>query len=150
MMFTIVGNTEGFPLVEILPKGAKFNADYFCNSILRALVPDDGDMGRRKMVIQADNARPDTALRTRAFLAENSMKPAPHPPYSPDLAPADFYLFGHVKGRLKGQIVESREDLFEAIIEILRSIPMEKLMEAFLECERRLQRYIDIDGEYVE
>jgi hypothetical protein len=28
------------------------------------------------MVIQADHARPHTALRTRAFMAENSMKPA--------------------------------------------------------------------------
>jgi transposase len=83
-------------------------------------------------------------------MAENSMKPAPHPPYSPDLAPSDFYLFGYVKGRLTGQIFESREDLFEAIVEILRSIPREKLMEAFLEWERRLQRCIDIDGEYVE
>jgi hypothetical protein len=35
VMLTIVWNTEGFYVVEILPKGAKFNADYFCNSILR-------------------------------------------------------------------------------------------------------------------
>jgi hypothetical protein len=45
---------------------------------------------------------------------------------------------------------ESCEDLFEAIIEILKSIPIEKLMEVFLEWERRLQRCLDIDGEYVE
>jgi histone-lysine N-methyltransferase SETMAR len=102
------------------------------------------------MVIHADNARPHTALRTRAVMAENSMKPAPHPPYSPDLAPSDFNLFGYAKGRLTGQMFESREDLFEAIIEILKSIPMEKLMEVFLEWERRLQRCIDIDGESVE
>jgi transposase len=102
------------------------------------------------MVIHADNARPHTALRTRAFMAENSMKLAPHPPYSPDVAPSDFYLFGDVKGRLTGQMFESREDLFDAIIEILRSIPMEKLMEVFLEWERRLQRCIDINAEYVE
>ena len=150
MMLTIVWNTEGFHVVEILPKGAKFNADYFCNSILRALVPDDGDWGQRKMVIHADNARPHTALRTLAFMAENSMKPAPHPPYSPDLAPSDFYLFGYVKGRLTGQEFESREHLFEAISDILRAIPNEKLMEVFLEWERRLQRCIDMDGEYVE
>jgi hypothetical protein len=46
MMLPIVWNTEWFSVVEILPKGAKFNADYFCNSILRALVPDDGDPRR--------------------------------------------------------------------------------------------------------
>jgi transposase len=150
MMLTIVWNTKRFHVVEILPKGVKFNAGYFCNSILRALVPDDGDVGRRKMVIHHDNARPHAAWRTRAFMDENSMKPAPHPPYSPDLAPSDFSLFGYVKGRLTGQMFESREDLFEAIIEILRSIPMEKLMSVFLKWERGLQRCIDINGEYVE
>jgi hypothetical protein len=102
------------------------------------------------MVIHADNARTDTTLRTHAFMAENSMKPAPHPLYSPNLAPSDFYLFGYVKGRLTGQMFESHADLFEAIIEILRSIPMEKLMEVFLEWKRRLQRCIDITGDYVE
>jgi hypothetical protein len=45
MMLSIVWNTEGFHVAEIPPKGAKFNADYFCNSILRAAVPDDGDVG---------------------------------------------------------------------------------------------------------
>jgi hypothetical protein len=28
------------------------------------------------------------------------MKQAPHPPYSPDLAPSDFFLFGYVKGKM--------------------------------------------------
>jgi hypothetical protein len=83
-------------------------------------------------------------------MAENSMKPAPHSPYSPDLAPPDFYLFEYVNGRLTGQMFELCDDLIEAIIEILRRIPMEKMMEVFLEWERRLQRYIDIGGESVE
>jgi transposase len=150
LILTIVWNTDRFHVVEILPKAAWFNADYFCNSILRGLLPDDGDVGRKKMVIQADNARNYTGLRTRAFMAENSMKSAPHPPYSPDLAPSDFYIFAYVKKRLTGQMFQSRNDLFEAIIEIPRSIPMEKLMEVFLEWERRLHGYIDIDGEYFE
>jgi hypothetical protein len=51
---------------------------------------------------------------------------------------------------LTGQEFESREDLFEAISDILRAIPKEKLMEVFLEWERRLQRCIDMNGEYVE
>jgi hypothetical protein len=33
------------------------------------------------------------------------MKRAPHPPYSPDLAPCDFYLFGYVKDRLSSDLL---------------------------------------------
>jgi hypothetical protein len=67
MMLTIAWNTKWFHVVEILPKRATFNADYFCNSILRALIPDDGDVGRRKMVIHADNAGPQTAFANPCF-----------------------------------------------------------------------------------
>jgi hypothetical protein len=44
------------------------------------------------------------------------MEQAPHPPYSPDLAPSDFYLFGYLKDRLQGQHFEDGDQLFDAII----------------------------------
>jgi hypothetical protein len=50
----------------------------------------------RKVIVHASNACPDTAKMSLDFLEQNGMK-APYPSYSPDLAPADFYLFGHVK-----------------------------------------------------
>jgi len=34
-------------------------------------------------------------------LAKNSVTALEHPPYSPDLASADFYLFPHLKSALK-------------------------------------------------
>ncbi|PNF15068.1 hypothetical protein B7P43_G16541 [Cryptotermes secundus] len=40
-----------------------------------------------------DNAPAHTALSVRQFLTKNGMTPVPHPPYSPDLAPCDFFFF---------------------------------------------------------
>ena len=40
---------------------------------------------------------------------------APHPPYSPDLAPSDFFLFGYVKEKLGGQSFKTREELYEFV-----------------------------------
>jgi len=37
------------------------------------------------------------------FLAKNNVPILKHPPYSPGLAPADFYLFPRLKSALKGQ-----------------------------------------------
>jgi hypothetical protein len=48
--------------------------------------------------MHAESARRHTAKASTYFFEENRMKPAQHPPYSPDLAPPDFYLFGYVKG----------------------------------------------------
>jgi hypothetical protein len=39
------------------------------------------------------------------------MKSAPHPPYSPDLASSNFYLFGYVKRCLTGLSFEDADQL---------------------------------------
>jgi hypothetical protein len=44
-------------------------------------------------------------------MAQNAMAIAAHPPYSADLAPSDFYLFGHVKGLLREESFEIEEQL---------------------------------------
>jgi len=53
-------------------------------------------------VLHHDNAPAHTALSIREFLAKKNIPALPHPPYSPDLAPCDFYLFPKLKLKLKG------------------------------------------------
>ena len=48
-------------------------------------------------VLQHDNAPAHTALSIREFLAKKNIPVLPHPPYSPNLAPCDFYLFSKLK-----------------------------------------------------
>jgi transposase len=42
------------------------------------------------------------ALLIREFLTKHEATVVPQPPYSPDLAPADFFLFPKFKSSLKG------------------------------------------------
>ena len=42
-----------------------------------------------KVIFQHDNARPDVARPVKTYFET----PPPHPPYSPDVAPSDYYLF---------------------------------------------------------
>ena len=56
---------------------------------------------------------------------------APHPPYSHDIAPSDFFHFGYVKNKLKGQRFKSRDELQEEIIEFLHKISKEKRKAVF-------------------
>ena len=44
-----------------------------------------------------DFAPSHTALILREFFAKKSTHVAPQPPYSPDLAPCDFWLFSKLK-----------------------------------------------------
>jgi transposase len=45
-----------------------------------------------------------------------------HPPYSPDLAPCDFYLFPKIKSVLKGTHFLSVEDMKAKMTEILNNL----------------------------
>jgi transposase len=48
-------------------------------------------------MLHDENAPSLRALITREFLAHNSIITLPHPPYSPDLAPCDFFLLPKIK-----------------------------------------------------
>jgi hypothetical protein len=69
--------------------------------------------------------------------------------YSPDLAPSDFFLFGYVKGKLMGYPAETPSELLISIRVILAEIPWETLNAVFLEWTERLQKCVQVDGEYV-
>jgi hypothetical protein len=70
---------------------------------------------------------------SRDYIGLNRMKQAPHSPYSPDLAPSDFFLFDHVKGKLMGYRAETPSELLVRIRVILAEIPRETLNAIFLE-----------------
>jgi histone-lysine N-methyltransferase SETMAR len=50
------------------------------------------------------------------------MKSAPHPPYSPDLAPSDFYLFRYVKRCLAGLSFKDADQILAAVEGVLEGI----------------------------
>ena len=53
-------------------------------------------------VLQHDNVPAQTELAIREFLAKKNIPVLPRPPYSPDLAPCDLYVFPKLKLKLKG------------------------------------------------
>jgi histone-lysine N-methyltransferase SETMAR len=107
IMVTIAWNPFGFPLIVTLPKGRTFNAEYYRDHIFAALTQFQPEDDGRKLVVHADNARAHNAQKCRTFAKKMDCGSLPHPPYSPNLAPSDFFLFGYVKEPLKGMVFPS-------------------------------------------
>jgi hypothetical protein len=76
------------------------------------------------------------------------MKKAPRPPYSPDSAPSDFFLFGYVKEKLMGYRAETPSELLVRIPVFLAEIPPETLNALSLEWMERLQKCAEVDSEH--
>jgi hypothetical protein len=53
------------------------------------------------------NAPAHNALSVKRYLAKNNIPVMEHPPYSPNLAPCDFFLFLKIKSAVKGTKFES-------------------------------------------
>jgi transposase len=70
-------------------------------------------MDGKKWMLHHGNAPAYASLLIREFLAKNEATVVPQPPYSPDLATADFFLFPKLKSTLKGQRFESIEETEE-------------------------------------
>ncbi|GFR65728.1 transposase [Elysia marginata] len=62
---------------------------------------------------------------------ELGIQVSPHPVYSPDLAPCDFWLFPILKDRLAGRKFDRIQDLAKAVNSELRTIPEEDYQGAF-------------------
>jgi transposase len=50
-----------------------------------------------------DNAPAHQSILVKDFLAKNNVTTLKHPPHSPDLVPAEFYLFLRLRPALNGQ-----------------------------------------------
>jgi len=74
----------------------------------------------------------------------------PHPPYSPDLAPSDFHLFGPLKDALHGTRFEDDESVIHEVKTWLREQEMSWYREGMHALVLRWCKVIGIDGDYVE
>jgi hypothetical protein len=133
--FKIFWSPLGFPVDDKLVTGAKMDGDYFMTNVLaqaeRRMFPDGGRPHAKRLTVHSDNYSVHTSGASEVYVAEHNMIRLTRPPYSPDLAPSDFYLFPTVKERLKDIEIVDEEDLFNRLKEILNEIPRKELDTVF-------------------
>ena len=64
-------------------------------------------------MLHHDNAPADASLLIHEFLTKHETSVVPQPLYSPDLAPADFFLFPKLKSSPKGRRIQTAEEIEE-------------------------------------
>ena len=74
------------------------------------------------------------------------MKTVPQPPYSPDLAPCDFWLFP----KLGGCRYERIEKMKEAVTKVIDTLTQKDFHEAFQKLLERYNKCIAAGGDYFE
>jgi transposase len=97
-----------------------------------------------------DNARPHVAARTMETIQKLKWNVLPHPPYSPDLAPLDYHLFGPLKEHLGGKTFRNNEDVIQDVQEWLHWQPKNFSLSSIRKLPDRWRNCIAKQGDYVE
>lgn len=100
-------------------------------------------------MLHMDNANPHRARASLECLKKCRIRLIDHPPYSTDLAPSEFCLFGKLKWAFAGGEFAATEELLLAIREITGSIELAEFESGFDARERRSIQGIESQGEYV-
>jgi len=107
-MLVIFFDWQGVIQKEFVPEDESINAVYYKGVMERLLNRIQrvrpGMCDSDDWFLLHDNAPSHNATIVKQFLAQRRVTVFDHPPYSPDLAPADYLLFPKVKSHLKGRL----------------------------------------------
>ncbi|KOC58697.1 hypothetical protein WH47_07089 [Habropoda laboriosa] len=82
----------------------------------------------------------------REFLAKKQIIVLAHPPYSPDLAFCDYFLFPKLKIPMKGTRYDDIPIIQSAVTRILKAIPKADLQKSIHTLVSHAQRCINAEG----
>ena len=89
-------------------------------------------------------------MAARRFLTDNNMTVVPHPPYSPNLAPSDFFLFPKLKMKHKGRRFQTLEEIQVESQAVLNTLRDNDFQECFKNWQSRRDRCQASEGDYFE
>ena len=112
VMAMVFWDSKGIILIDYKPAGTSITGEYYANVIkqLRVAIKEKrrGKLAAGVLLLH-DNA-PVHKSRV-AQVAIRECEQLNHPPYSPDLAPSDYYLFRNLKSHLRGTRFRDDDEL---------------------------------------
>jgi histone-lysine N-methyltransferase SETMAR len=141
VMGTVFCDSEGCKLVDFLKKGETISAARYVQTLNKLRRGLRGKPPKQKTVIlQYDNARSHTARLTLQTIQKKGCELLSHPPYSPDLAPLNYHLFGPLKDHLRGHHYETDEAVQEAVRSCLRGAGTDFYLRGIFKILQRWQK----------
>ena len=102
------------------------------------------------VLLQQDNARIHTCKVAMDAVERNGYELIPHPAYSPDLAPSDFFLFPNLKKDIRGLHFRSDEEVVTAVEEWVNGKDPDFFSSGLMALEHRWSKCITLEGNYIE
>jgi len=153
IMATIFWDTDGVIMIDYLPPKTTITGQYYATVIrnLRSAIKEKrrGKLSQRVLLLH-DNAPAHASRVAQQALRESNFMELPHPPYSPDLAPSDFFLFRHLKKVLRGRQFKDDDDLRSATESWLGDQEKDFYNKGLKSVMDKWNKCIHVKGDYIE
>jgi histone-lysine N-methyltransferase SETMAR len=137
----------GIHAMVMLRAGESFNMDFFAGTVLPSLAENSAQtrpkLKVRRLFLHRHNSRP---LLTPEQSADFGITRLPHPPYSQNLSPCDFWRFGYLRHCLEGRAFDDDLTLKRAVSEDLRSIGPDVFVTAIHKSGRGIDGQVKLNG----
>ncbi|UYV80725.1 hypothetical protein LAZ67_19001545 [Cordylochernes scorpioides] len=154
VLLTIFFDCRGVVHHEFLPQGRTVNKEYYLQvmrNLCEAIRQKRPDLWKNKnWLLHHLNAPAHTSLLVRDFLAKTNTLMIPQPPYSPDLAPCDFFLFPKLKRPMKGRRYATLDEIKTASKEELKKIFKNDFLKCLDDWKNLWHKCIISHGDYFE
>ena len=140
-------------MIDYLPPKTTMSGKYYAN-LMTKLREEIKEKRRGKLsagiLLLHDNAPVHKADVVIDAIRECKFKQLDHPPYSPDIAPRDYYLFRELKKVLRGkrfncisEVISETESFFDKKEKTFFS-------DGLIFLKHRYEKCIELKGEYIE
>ena len=153
IMASIFWDCEGILLIDSKEPNTTVNAAYYASLLhkLRDAIKEKrrGKLSKNILLLH-DNAPVHKAQVAQAAIRECGFTEIDPPPYSPDLAPSDFFLFKNLKKELRGKKFQNDEDLKSAVIDHFENKDSNYFLTSMKALFARCEKCISVNGSYIE
>ena len=130
-LYVIFFDNKG-PVMQLpVLKGRTVKGEFYKNVVLKRLKKRRPNTGLKYLRLLHDNTPAHKARIVTEFRQSEKLNVLPHPPFSPDLASCDYFLFPKLKFHLSGKRYKSRNALGSAVYQYLIDVPIQDYERCF-------------------
>lgn len=154
IMATIFWDAHGVILIDYIEKGQIRIKKYYASLLDRLndeIMKKRPRLAEKKVLFHQDNSLAHKTVDAMTKLGELGYELLPHPPYSPDLTPGEFYLLLKFERWLHGKELQSDEEDVESEIDAyFDDFDESYYLVAVKMLEKRWMKCIELKGEYID
>ena len=154
VMASVFWDAKGIVFIDdYLQKGKTINGEYYAKLLrdLRQAIKSKRPGKLTKGVLpHQDNAPAHKSMVAMSAVHDCGFELIDHPPYSPDLALSDYFLFPNLKKHLAGKRYESDDDAISAVEDFFEGQEEKFYVTGIQALQHRWKKCVDRRRDYVE